>query len=38
MAPLVQLAVLQPVGLEVVYTTLLKWSYVLHVRQALKNG
>jgi hypothetical protein len=38
MAPLVQLAVLQPAEVDVVYTTLLKWSYVLHVRQAFKNG
>jgi hypothetical protein len=37
MAPLVQLAVLQPEGLEMFHTLLLKWSYVLHVRGAPKS-
>jgi hypothetical protein len=32
MAPLVQLAVLQPAGLDLFHTLLLKWSYVLNVR------
>jgi hypothetical protein len=34
MAPLVQLAVLQPDELAVFQNMLLKWSYVLHVKQA----
>jgi hypothetical protein len=34
MDPLVQLAVLQPDEVEV-YTPLLKWGYVLHVRTVL---
>jgi hypothetical protein len=32
MDPLVQLAVLQPVDLDVFQNILLKWSYVLHAR------
>jgi hypothetical protein len=37
MATLVQLAVLQPAEMDVVYTLLLKWSYVFYVRQAFKD-
>jgi hypothetical protein len=32
MDPLVQLAVLQPVGLGVFHSLLVKWSYVLQVK------
>jgi hypothetical protein len=38
MDPLVQLAVLQSDEVEVFYSLLLKWSYVLHVRTTPTEG
>jgi hypothetical protein len=38
MDPLVQLAVVQPDEVDMVYTLLLKWSNVLHVRQGSAGG